>query len=38
MIFIEGLKKSDNSFNTHIKIDTGMHRVGCEPEDFQKIL
>ena len=35
--FIEGLKKSDNSFNTHIKIDTGMHRVGCEPEDFQKI-
>ena len=35
--FIEGLKKLDNSLNTHIKIDTGMHRVGCEPEDFQKI-
>lgn len=35
--FIEGLEKSGNSFNTHIKIDTGMHRVGCEPEDFENI-
>ena len=35
--FIEGLEKSGNLFNTHIKIDTGMHRVGCEPEDFTKI-
>ena len=35
--FIDGLNKSGLSINTHIKIDTGMHRVGCEPEDFEQI-
>jgi len=35
--FIDGLDKSGFSINTHIKVDTGMHRVGCEPEDFEKI-
>jgi alanine racemase len=35
--FIDGLAKSGKAFNTHIKIDTGMHRVGCEPEDFKNL-
>ena len=35
--FIDGLAKSGKKFNTHIKIDTGMHRVGCEPEDFKNL-
>ena len=35
--FVDGLEKSGLSINGHIKIDTGMHRVGCEPKDFEKI-
>ena len=35
--FVDGLEKLDLSINGHIKIDTGMHRVGCEPKDFEKI-
>ena len=35
--FIDGLEESGKEFSTHIKIDTGMHRVGCEPEDFKNL-
>lgn len=26
-------KQTDTTINVHLKIDTGMHRAGCEPED-----
>jgi len=33
-IFIQELINSGLPFNVHLKIDTGMHRVGCEPDKF----
>jgi len=35
---IEDLKKSGKKCNVHIKIDTGMHRVGFKIEDFEEAL
>ena len=35
--FIDQLGKSNNSFKVHLKIDTGMHRVGCSPENFLRL-
>lgn len=32
--FIEALGESKHSFKVHLKIDTGMHRVGCSPNKF----
>lgn len=32
--FIEELsKRAFNSYKVHLKVDTGMHRVGCKPEE-----
>ena len=33
--FIEALGESQHSFKVHLKIDTGMHRVGCSPDEFE---
>lgn len=33
--FIEGLPKG---YPVHLKIDTGMHRVGCQPEEAQSMV
>ena len=33
--FIEALGESQHSFKVHLKIDTGMHRVGCSPNEFE---
>ena len=35
--FINKLIESGSKVNVHLKIDTGMHRIGCEPEDFYNI-
>ncbi|MDA2969531.1 MAG: alanine racemase [Actinomycetota bacterium] len=35
--FIKNLIKSGHNFNVHLKVDTGMHRIGCEPEKFYEI-
>lgn len=35
--FIKKLVESGSKINVHLKIDTGMHRIGCEPEDFNNI-
>ena len=35
--FIEALGESQHSFNVHLKIDTGMHRVGCSPDKFDML-
>lgn len=35
--FINKLVESGSKINVHLKIDTGMHRIGCEPEDFNNI-
>tara|TARA_B100000497_G_C7694039_1_gene423023 strand:+ start:1808 stop:2896 length:1089 start_codon:yes stop_codon:yes gene_type:complete len=32
--FIDEMGQSSNSYKVHLKIDTGMHRVGCSPESF----
>ena len=33
--FIEALGESQHTFKVHLKIDTGMHRVGCSPDEFE---
>jgi alanine racemase len=33
--FVEALGESQHSFKVHLKIDTGMHRVGCSPDEFE---
>ncbi len=35
--FIKKLVESGSKINVHLKIDTGMHRIGCEPEEFNNI-
>ena len=35
--FIDELIKSEYPFNVHLKVDTGMHRVGCEPDKFETL-
>ena len=35
--FINKLVESGSKINVHLKIDTGMHRIGCEPEEFNNI-
>ena len=35
--FIEALGESQHSFKVHLKIDTGMHRVGCSPDKFDTL-
>ena len=32
--FINALIDNGSTFNVHLKIDTGMHRLGCSPENF----
>ena len=32
--FINALIDNGSAFNVHLKIDTGMHRLGCSPENF----
>tara|TARA_B100000989_G_scaffold298798_1_gene289936 strand:+ start:2788 stop:3867 length:1080 start_codon:yes stop_codon:yes gene_type:complete len=33
--FINALIDNGSTFNVHLKIDTGMHRLGCSPEKFK---
>ena len=33
--FINALIDNGSNFNVHLKIDTGMHRLGCSPEKFK---
>ena len=35
--FINALIDNGSTFNVHLKIDTGMHRLGCSPEKFKDI-
>ena len=35
--FINALIDNGSTFNVHLKIDTGMHRLGCTPEKFKDI-
>ena len=35
--FIENLGNTKDSFKVHLKIDTGMHRLGCSPEKFETL-
>ena len=28
----------EGNLNVHLKVDTGMHRIGCEPENFDKLM
>ena len=35
--FINKLVESGSKINVHLKIDTGMHRIGCEPEESNNI-
>lgn len=35
--FIDDLGNSRDSFKVHLKIDTGMHRVGCSPDTFDAL-
>ena len=32
--FIDALIETGDEFSVHLKIDTGMHRLGCPPEKF----
>lgn len=32
--FINALIDKNSQYNVHLKIDTGMHRIGCSPEKF----
>ncbi len=32
--FIDTLIETGDEFSVHLKIDTGMHRLGCPPEKF----
>ena len=32
--FIDALIDTGNEYNVHLKIDTGMHRIGCSPDKF----
>lgn len=36
--FINSLINYKKPFNVHLKVDTGMHRVGCEPVQFQTLV
>jgi alanine racemase len=36
--FIDALIDTGNQYNVHLKIDTGMHRIGCSPEKFDYFL
>ena len=33
--FINALIDNGSTYNVHLKIDTGMHRLGCSPEKFK---
>jgi len=35
--FIDAMIISKDSYKIHLKIDTGMHRVGCSPENFDNL-
>jgi len=35
--FIDQLGESKEALKVHLKLDTGMHRVGCSPENFLRI-
>ena len=35
--FIDTLIKTGDEYNVHLKIDTGMHRLGCPPEKFHDL-
>ena len=36
--FIDALIGTGYKYNVHLKIDTGMHRIGCSPEKFDYFL
>lgn len=36
--FIDALIRTGYKYNVHLKIDTGMHRIGCSPEKFDYFL
>ena len=36
--FIDELINVEGNLNVHLKVDTGMHRIGCEPENFDKLM
>jgi alanine racemase len=36
--FIDALIDTGNQYNVHLKIDTGMHRIGCSPDKFDYFL
>jgi len=36
--FIDALIDTGNEYNVHLKIDTGMHRIGCSPDKFDYFL
>ena len=36
--FINELINVEGNLNVHLKVDTGMHRIGCEPENFDKLM
>ena len=36
--FTDALIDTGNQYNVHLKIDTGMHRIGCSPEKFDYFL
>ncbi len=35
--FINALIDNGSTYNVHLKIDTGMHRLGCSPEKFKDL-
>ena len=35
--FIDELIIDKGLYNVHLKVDTGMHRIGCEPENFDRL-
>ncbi len=36
--FIDELIFDKGIYNVHLKVDIGMHRIGCEPENFDRLI